>query len=305
MIYEFKDGKIITRAIEYSVSYHCNLRCSGCSHMSPFIGKKFPSVESFSLDINKLKEGLHATDIRLVGGEPLLHPEINSFIKIAKESGIADNVMVTTNGLLLHKMSDEFWENVDFVSVTLYKGAEPKEKFVQLFKDSARESNTKLRLFSNPIFRTTIVTKPHPRDWITNIIFRTCKNAHLYHCHMIHEGRLYKCAVPPFLPEYLSKVALNGYNSEVDAFNIHSDHDLFEELKKFLISFKTMEACRYCLGYVGKFQEQHQLTTDYISNPQLQNITRRTHLDYYKFLKETVRYYHRRALENLSKKQLW
>ena len=46
VLYETRDGKIHTRAVEYSVAYHCNLRCSGCSHMSPFIDTKLPPLES-------------------------------------------------------------------------------------------------------------------------------------------------------------------------------------------------------------------------------------------------------------------
>ena len=92
MLYKFKEGKILTKAVEYSVAYHCNLRCSSCSHLAPFQKKKFPSLESFGSDLDKLSSGLHAKDLRLVGGEPLLHPKINDFLKIAKEVGIADTI---------------------------------------------------------------------------------------------------------------------------------------------------------------------------------------------------------------------
>ena len=53
------------------------------------------------------------------------------------------------------------------------------------------------------------------------MIFRTCKNVHASHCHMIHEGKLYKCAVPLFLPEYLLKLERDGYDPANDAFDIH------------------------------------------------------------------------------------
>ena len=102
MLYAIKDEKIQTQAVEYSVAYHCNLKCSACSHMSPFISTKLPPLESFAKDVNALSTALHAKDIRLVGGEPLQHPEIVGFLKAARESGIADTIMVTTNGLLLH-----------------------------------------------------------------------------------------------------------------------------------------------------------------------------------------------------------
>src|SRR5208283_348794 len=149
---------VLTRAIEYSVSYHCNLRCSGCAHLSPFSREHFPSLESFVADINQLSKGLHATTINLLGGEPLLNPNINSYIKAAKESKIAETVVVVTNGLLLHKMDDEFWKNVDVVSVSLYPDVLLQEKVLSLFKKRAEESCTQLTFTPTPAFKTMVVT---------------------------------------------------------------------------------------------------------------------------------------------------
>ena len=305
MLYKFKDGKILTHALEYSVSYHCNLRCAGCSHLSPFSQKKFPSLESFCDDIRKLSERLHASEMRLLGGEPLLNPEISTYIKEAKESGIADIVTITTNGLLLHKMNDDFWGNADVVSITVYPGCEPKEKSIKIFKKRASESNTRLELNSKSVFRATIVTEPHPKDWITDMIFRTCKNVHASHCHMIHEGKLYKCAVPPFLPEYLLKLERDGYDPANDAFDIHNSSNIYSDLKRFLMSQRTIDACRFCLGYVGKIQKHHQLGTEYVHHPMRQNIRRTTHLDAKLFLKKSLHYYGRRWFEQLTGKQQW
>jgi len=278
--YQIKNRKIISKAVEYSVAYHCNLRCSGCSHMSPFLSKKFPSIESFYSDITQLGEGLHAKEIRLCGGEPLLNPEINSFIEIAKRAGIADSISVTTNGLALHKMNDDFWENVDSLVITLYPKVHLEENLIEGFKRNAKQSNTDLKLFSNPYFRTTIVTQPHPKDLITDLIFKTCDNVHLHHCHTIHEGKFYKCAVPPFLPEYLAKMRIADYDPVQDAFDIHKAKDIFNELKAFLLSSETMEACRYCLGYLGKSQAHCQLRPEVISDPALDKITRKEYFDF-------------------------
>lgn len=305
MIYQKVDNKIITVGLEYSVSYHCNMRCSSCSHMAPFISKKFPSINSFEKDLRKLNQYLHTQNLRLVGGEPLLNPEVTEFIIIAKQSGIADTVMLTTNGLLLHKMKKEFWDHIDFISITLYPGYYPSDENFKQFKKIAVETNTKLRIFENPIFRTTIVTKSHPYDLTAKMIFKTCKSAHLYHCHMIHEGYLYKCACPPFLPEYLAKVDPKiDYRPFEDGFSIHQDDDPLG-CQKYLLDSKTLNACRYCLGYVGKFQGHHQLGNETLKNPKLMNISRSNSLDKYKFFKESSRYFYRRGKEYLLNKQQW
>jgi GTP 3',8-cyclase len=306
MLYDFKNDTVLTKALEYSISYHCNLRCAGCSHLSPFMAKQFPSLESFSSDIHTLSRALHTAEFRLLGGEPLLNPEIDSFISIAKESGIADKVSVTTNGLLLHTMTDHFWKNVDSVLVCPYPDTSKRvKKSLERITVQAKQSNTELRIWEKPVFRTTITTKGQPRDWITDMIFKTCRIVHLGHCHMVHKGKLYKCAVPPFLPHYLSKLGTGCYNPADDAFDIHASPSLFQDLKAFLTSCRTLKACSFCLGYLGKSQQHYQLESECVSHPGLQGIMRETHLDYWKLAKGSLRYYLRRLNEKLTKKNQW
>jgi MoaA/NifB/PqqE/SkfB family radical SAM enzyme len=305
MLYEIDGGKIQTRAVEYSVAYHCNLKCAHCSHMAPFIDRKLPPLESFAADVTRLGEALHARDIRLVGGEPLLNPEIVDFLKIARASGIADTVMVTTNGLLLNSMKDEFWENVDFIWLSQYPGASPKDRMLERFREKARETNTRFDVDPTLFFRTTITTDAHPQDWTTRMIYRTCESAHRFHCHMIHEGRLFKCACPPFMPEYLARMGRNGYDSDVDAFHIHEAENLFEELKAYLFSDQPLEACRNCLGYTGKWQEHRFLSRDVVAHPEQEPISRKTHLDRRKFVQATTLYYLRRGVEKVTGAPKW
>jgi hypothetical protein len=305
MLYQVRDGKIQTQAVEYSVAYHCNLKCSACSHMSPYVSKQFPALASFEADLTALSRVLHAKDIRMLGGEPLQNPEIVDYLKAARRSGIADTIMLTTNGLLLHGMKDEFWENVDFIWLSLYPGRQPPAKALEHIKARAKESNTRLDLDQTTHFRATYVTEPHAKDWTTDMLFRTCGSAHRYHCHMLFEGRLFKCAVPPFLPEFLAKMGKNGYDPGVDGFDIHGATNLFEELKRFLFTPETLDACRYCLGYVGKREAHHQLDPATFDNPANEPRTRKTHLDHRLFVQESLKYYGRRIKEKVTGKPQW
>lgn len=278
MPYAFKDGKLITRSLEYSVTYHCNLRCSSCTHMSPFQKEFFPSLESFSKDINRLAEEVRTPVLRLLGGEPLLNPDLISFLITARESGISDKIMITTNGLLLHKISEELLENVDILLVSLYPQVNLANSLESL-KPKIQEFDTELWVQKISSFRTTAVTTPHPNDWLTERIFETCRDVHVFNCHMIHEGYLYKCAVPPFLPQYLSKLGINDYDPSADGFDIHGSSIRAKSLRDYLTSNKPLNACRYCLGSLGKDQEQHQLSGEMIKNPAILNINRDEHID--------------------------
>ena len=66
--------------VEFPVVYHCHLNCAGCDHFSPLAEKYFMPTEVFEKDILRLKELTKGNmdAITLLGGEPLLHPDIET-----------------------------------------------------------------------------------------------------------------------------------------------------------------------------------------------------------------------------------
>ena len=66
MPYAFDNGIVTTQSLEYSVAYHCNLRCAGCSHLSPFAPAAFPSLRSFVSDLACLGTALRQLYIMLL-----------------------------------------------------------------------------------------------------------------------------------------------------------------------------------------------------------------------------------------------
>ena len=111
---------------EFHLAEHCNLNCIGCTHFSPLAEPEFLEVEDFRNDIERLSylTGGNARFINLLGGEPLLHPEINSFFKIAREYFPEAKISIVTNGILLPQMDNCFWtscrENKIVIAVTEY-----------------------------------------------------------------------------------------------------------------------------------------------------------------------------------------
>lgn len=305
MLYRIQSGKIHTASLEFAAADHCNLRCAGCSHMSPFLRPRLPDEDELARDMGRLATAMRADHVRILGGEPLLNPRIVEILKAARASGISERVVLTTNGLLLHAMSDEFWANIDEVRVSLYPGARTSEQLMDQVKKHAAESGTNLIIYEISSFRFTLVTDPHPRDLITTMIYRTCKNAHLYHTHMVHRGWLYKCSCPAYLGEFLASMGKTGYRAEADGFDIHGATDLPKQLWEYLTNKRPLDACRYCLGHVGKLQDQHQLTATEARNPRSQPVTRKTHLSIRTLAKQSIRYFQRRATETLTGKAMW
>ena len=79
----------------------CNLSCSFC------VGTRrkaaFMSRESFERILRQVRPYTEFLYFHLMG-EPLLHPELEYFLKSAKESGF--KVIITTNGAYLHEKGD-------------------------------------------------------------------------------------------------------------------------------------------------------------------------------------------------------
>ncbi|MDQ6656429.1 MAG: radical SAM protein [Verrucomicrobiota bacterium] len=80
------------------VTDRCNLDCSYCTEYDNSV--PHPPLEDLKLWLRKIRE-LGTMRIALVGGEPLLHPDIVELVRYCRELGFATSL--TTNGFLLTK----------------------------------------------------------------------------------------------------------------------------------------------------------------------------------------------------------
>lgn len=96
----------------------CNMKCSFCSGTKRAPRQMTP--EELKIVCEKLR-GYTENLYFHVMGEPLLHPELDALLKVAKEYGY--KVSITTNGTLLKKRGDVLLENADAlhrVSISLH-----------------------------------------------------------------------------------------------------------------------------------------------------------------------------------------
>ena len=83
------------RKIYIEITNNCNLHCSFCSPVTR--PKKYMTKEEYKEILEKIKDYTDYIYLH-VKGEPLLHPEIIDFIKLAEEYHLKVNL--TTNGTL-------------------------------------------------------------------------------------------------------------------------------------------------------------------------------------------------------------
>jgi hypothetical protein len=91
--------------VEIQIVDHCNLKCDNCNHLANIASPWFMSKEEFEFTLQKIKEELLPHGLKrvmILGGEPLLHPQILEFCMFARETfPVGVDIDLLTNGILL------------------------------------------------------------------------------------------------------------------------------------------------------------------------------------------------------------
>jgi organic radical activating enzyme len=250
---------LVRKGVEYSLTDHCNLSCYGCDHASPLLHPRFASPVAFQADLAALQGILHVQHIYLIGGEPLIHPEVLEFAQIAKASGIADTVALVTNGVLLHQAPDDLWKTIGRIDLTLYPGVPLRIPFATLVS-KALHFGVRLNVRRSGAFRQTLLNDQNTDMSLVQKIFDACKIAHDYQCHAIYDGRYYKCSVAPYVPKRLALKDRLAVHTAEDGVSLHHNPNLRRDLERYLTEGKALGACSFCLGTSGYWRGHHQLS---------------------------------------------
>ena len=112
--------------LEFIVTDYCNLNCRGCTHYSPLARKEFVAIDELKRDMAHLGAvcGSEVKDVYLIGGETLLYPQLDEAMDALRGSFPSQRLYVFTNGLILGRMDDGFWEsarrNKAIIAITRY-----------------------------------------------------------------------------------------------------------------------------------------------------------------------------------------
>jgi organic radical activating enzyme len=265
-------GRIRRGYLEYFLVDHCNLRCAHCSHFSPFMKAWSPSLEEFESDLAALAQVMEVGRFRFLGGEPLLNRQLPEFIAAVRRSGLARQVGLCTNGVLLHKANPETLARLDWLDVSLYPGTVPDSATIEATaRRLSEEIGVRLALYSKPEFRYQILDQPIEDPALVRQVFETCKMAHggwdMFHdgCHTVYRGHYFRCNRPAYTRRYLESQGHDGDSlpdfSGLDGVALHGP-DLGRRLLDYLLSQEPLSACRWCLGTCGVKQPHRMMTRD-------------------------------------------
>lgn len=261
MPYDIVDGRVETRALEYHIVEHCNLNCENCCSFSPILPRWTCTLEQFEKDLRKIRVAVRPKTFKIVGGEPLLHPQLTELLKIARTLNLADATSITTNGHLIHKITDEAWGLFDLLTVSIYPSAPIKKETLFYIKDKAKAHGIRMSWKTQDKFvtldRSSLATFDEAKA-----TFQDCWIHH--RCNSVKNGRFYSCT----RPQYIQKFAESPEKFFEDGVELNkfSDEELPIKIQEHLRSTEPLKSCFLCRGGNAELKTHQQLDRKMISD---------------------------------------
>ncbi len=241
--------KSMIEHLDYHLADHCNLNCASCSTFSPIAPPRLAKPEEFKEDIAQLHSivGDRLIRLHLLGGEPLLHPEIEFFISTARDIFPYARIDVTTNGILTTKMSDSFWETLRTSRVDLKLTRYPIQIDYDAIIALAHDKGVFAFSAGDEPIRCFRRIPLNPRG--TSSIYTTYLQCPYNNCPQLRNGKLFRCpasGMSDILNTAMESEGIRAYRfelSSLDYLDIHQSPSL-EEVMDFLSD--PIPFCQYC-----------------------------------------------------------
>ncbi|MCL2808787.1 MAG: 4Fe-4S cluster-binding domain-containing protein [Treponema sp.] len=238
---------------ETDVVDHCNLNCKSCHHFSSVADQYFVKKEIFEKDFARLSKlaGRNNENIDIMGGEPLLHPEISKLVEIARKY-FDGPINIVTNGILLEKMNAFFWESCEKNNIRIIVSSYPIKLNVKRIKELAKKHSVKLKIRSLFMSKNSWCKLPFDLDGNQSKTENSKLCLTINKCNFLKNGRLSTCCLPLIADRFNNYFGKDtetegfGKTLEVtddDYIDIYKAKNI-EEIYEFLS--KPMPFCRYC-----------------------------------------------------------
>lgn len=228
--------------LETHVVDHCNLRCSGCGHFSPLANASFAEPAKVQQDFERLAQLFDdISTIRLLGGEPLLHPGVITLFECVRSAFPRSRISIVTNGVLLARQPAQFWErchaNDILIQVTRYP-----------IRQSLQKSEEMAHRFEVELETSDVVSVFHRFLNIQNnsdpqVSFRQCRS--VFKCPFLKDGHIFLCPLPGNIHIFNSHFHTQTTTTSDDSISIFGDitgSDILDFLDR------PSPFCRSCLS---------------------------------------------------------
>ena len=204
------------------------------------MAREFAKLDSIQADVEQVvRVGLRSRVARLLGGEPLLHRDLLQIVRVVRDSGISEEIHIVTNGTLLDRTSDELWDEIDRIELSLYPG---------LTIALPEEPEPKLKINYVPEFNETFSMVPHQRREVVDRVWNECRVRNF--CHGIVGGYFYKCMRAAYMKRLIDFRREDGHLLKTAT---------AESIAEYLSDEEPLAACWNCTGSCGKYFAHEQV----------------------------------------------
>ncbi|WP_287492386.1 radical SAM protein [Sellimonas sp.] len=213
--------------IETMVSYQCNLSCIGCSNFCDYPHKGYENWETNEANIEQWAKIIEPEVFGIMGGEPLLNPELEKWIYGIRKYFPKTTILLMTNGTLLKNNSyiiDVLLNNSpSSIFITLQREREDINNFVEQYINESKKRFIRKeiyqplldkeyilldkRKFSIQIHETDKFIKRYRGYGINIYPYNSCSQEEAYELcidrPILYKHQLYRCGKIPLLKETL------------------------------------------------------------------------------------------------------
>lgn len=241
----FVEGLIVDH-IEVVITEKCSLRCKDCANLIPYFeNAKHFDMEEIIVQLSRFLDAVDVlSDLRILGGEPFLHPEIDKLLKYAQNNPKIQLITIDTNSTVVPS------QNV----MSLLKHPKVVVHMSDYGKVSVRLDKLD-RLFSE----AEIIHYIHHYDkWndIGDLNYRSYSDEDVQHifekcimskCHSFYNGKLYLCPRAGAGERIGAFVNHEGEYIDFTSSNVKTE-DYRTQIEKLIHTDHHITACMYCNG---------------------------------------------------------
>jgi hypothetical protein len=224
--------KLAIHIIEFHVVHHCNLTCAGCSHFAPQAKRQFLTHQEIERDVALAGERLEPEFVHIMGGEPLLHPQLADFLEDFRAGFPHATIKIVTNAVLHERMTGKLAEEIRrhriIVAVSVYPQSGVTKEKVSAW---CEQETLEVEFWTQDTFLDFINLEGTSDPVAARAV---CTMAGAFN---VREGRLFPCPVAAW-------GQFGGLPFRVeDGVALTSDHD---ELALALDRRRVNSCCRFC-----------------------------------------------------------
>lgn len=222
-------NRILIDRLEFYITNVCNLTCNGCNRYNNY---KFSGWQSWDESESVLNEWAEKIDIKhpvILGGEPLLNPDIAKWITgLRKLWPRHAGVQVQSNGTRINRVKGlyDLIDNGNWIGISLHNPNDKEEIFhriqqfltqpVTMSQDKTHPVGSDYQFLdqnkkcvhvwlSDKFVQSNVIQRPDgsfalyhsdPTKAHENCTFRRFKNYHMI------RGKIYKCGPAALMPEF-------------------------------------------------------------------------------------------------------